>query len=47
MPLHLSLWPPLDATHEQKWGKAKKCLQLTRNTHIAKDSHVMWPWNMV
>ena len=24
-----------------KWGKAKKCLQLTRNAHVAKDSRVV------
>ena len=34
-PLHL--WPSLGGIHERKWGKAKKCLQLTRNTHVAKD----------
>ena len=39
MPLHL--WPPLGGIHKQKLGKAKKCLQLTRNTHVAKDSHVV------
>ena len=40
MPLHL--WPPLGAIHEwQKWGKAKKCLQLKRNTHVANNSRVM------
>ena len=38
-PLHL--WPPLGGIHEQKWGKAKKCLQLTRNTNVAKDSRVV------
>ena len=24
-----------------KMGKAKKCLQPTRNTHVTKDSHVV------
>ena len=24
-----------------KMGKSKKCLQLTRNAHVAKDSHVV------
>ena len=38
-PLHL--WPPLGEIHERKWGKAKKCLQPTRNTHVAKDSRVV------
>ena len=39
MPLHL--WPPLGGIHERKWGKAKKCLQSTRNTHVAKDPRVV------
>ena len=39
MPLHL--WPPLGGIYKRKWGKAKKCLQPTRNTHIAKDSRVV------
>ena len=39
MPLHL--WPPLGEIHERKWGKTKKCLQPTRNTHVAKDSRVV------
>ena len=43
-PLHL--WPPLDGTHERKRGKAKKCLQQTRKTHVAKDPRVVGPWNM-
>ena len=38
-PLHL--WPPLGGIHERKCGKAKKCLQPTRNAHVAKDSRVM------
>ena len=25
----------LGGIHERKWEKAKKCLQLTRNTHVA------------
>ena len=29
----------------RKQGKAKKCLQPTRKTHVAKDSRVIWPWN--
>ena len=37
-PLHL--WPLLDT----KTGKAKKLQQ--RKTHVTKDSHVVWPWNM-
>ena len=37
----LYLWPPLGGIHEQKWGKVKKCLQPTRNTHVAKDSRVV------
>ena len=39
MPLHLR--PPIFGIHERKWGKAKKCLQPTRNTHVAKDSRVV------
>ena len=41
IPLHL--WPPLAGTQVRKWGNAKKCLQPTRNTHVAKDLRVMWP----
>ena len=33
-PLHL--WPLLGGILERKWEKAKKCLQPTRNTHVAK-----------
>ena len=34
--MSLHLWPPLGGIHERKWGKAKKCLQPTRNTHVAR-----------
>ena len=33
--------PPLGGIHERKWGKAKKCLQPTRNTDVAKESRVV------
>ena len=38
-PLHL--WLPLGGIHERKWEKAKKCLQPTRNTHVAKDPRIV------
>ena len=40
-PNKLHLWPPLGGIQERKWGKAKKCLQPTRNAHVAKDSRVV------
>ena len=40
------VYTSVDGTHERKWGKAKKCLQPTRKTHVAEDSHVIWPWNI-
>ena len=33
-------FPSVDGTHERKWGKAKKCLQPTRKTHVAEDSQL-------
>ena len=31
----------LGGIHKRKCGKAKECLQPTRNTHVAKDSCVV------
>ena len=45
--MSLHLWPPLDGTHEQKWGETYNQQEKLRETHILQSTHRSYCLEMI